>query len=271
MSTSANDSAGLYRRFEAIDIDALNDKAAMLQRTDNKYIMDAAVLEQALPALAPDFHILESGGLRAFRYENCYFDGPEWQSYFDHHQGRRKRAKIRMRKYVDAGLCFVEVKLKDKRGMTVKRRLPCDPAAFGSLDAAAIDHIQTAYREMYLGELPYSLSRTLDTRYSRVTLVAKRGGERMTIDGRLRFLANGKSKQIEDRCFLVETKSANRNGLADRILHGFHQHALKRCSKYCAGMVFLQPGLKHNNFRSIVRKLDQHAAETPAGAEAAIA
>src|SRR4051794_25119059 len=138
MSTFASDNAWLHRRFEATDIEALNDKAAMLQRVDQKYIMDAGVLEQVLPALAPDFHVLENGGLRAFSYENCYFDGPQWQSYFDHHQGRRKRAKVRMRRYVEAGLCYVEVKLKEKRGITVKRRLPCDPATFGALDAAAI-------------------------------------------------------------------------------------------------------------------------------------
>ena len=42
-----------------------------------------------------------------------------------------------MRKYIEADLCFVEIKLKDRRGMTVKRRLPCDAATFGFLDGAA--------------------------------------------------------------------------------------------------------------------------------------
>src|SRR5512147_3050420 len=110
MSISASDSAWLARRFEPTDMQALNEKAAMLQRLDNKYIVEAEVLADALPILTRHFDMLEIGGLRAFSYENCYFDGPRWESYFDHHRGRRRRAKVRMRKYLDAGLCFVEVK-----------------------------------------------------------------------------------------------------------------------------------------------------------------
>lgn len=255
MSISANDSARLARRFDAVGIDALNARAAMLQRLDNKYVVDAAVLERALPALADAFDMLEIGGLRAFAYETCYFDGPAWESYFDHHQGRRKRAKVRMRRYLDSGQCFAEIKLKDKRGITVKRRLPCEAVDFGFLDEAAHAHVRSAYRDMYREEFPHGLSRTLDTRYTRMSLVAKRGGERLTIDSGLRFLAEGRSRDIADRLFILETKSANGNGLADRILRGLHQHPVKHCSKYCAGMAFLHTGLKHNMFKQALRKL----------------
>src|SRR4051812_3774857 len=182
MSTSASGNSWLARPFDRIGIDALNDKAAMLQRVDNKYVVGAQVLEDALPMLTDAFEILDIGGVHAFSYENCYFDGPAWQSYFDHHQGRRKRAKIRMRRYVDSGLCFVEIKLKDRRGATVKRRYPCEAADFGALNDTAQAHVRAAYRDIYLDDLPYSLSRTLDTHYTRMTLVAKSGGERMTID-----------------------------------------------------------------------------------------
>jgi hypothetical protein len=254
MSISASDSISFWRQFDATDMDALNEKSAMLQRIDNKYIVDAAVLREVLPALVGEFDILEIGGRRAFTYENCYFDGPEWQSYFDHHQGRRKRAKVRMRRYVDTDLCFVEVKLKDKRGSTVKRRLPCNAADFGSLDEAAQAHVRSAYRDLYQGELPYSLSRTLDTAYTRVTLIAKGGGERMTIDSRLRFSIDGRSAGVGERLFIVETKSASGKGLADRILRNVHQHPVKHCSKYCTGMAFLHAGLKHNRFKSVLKR-----------------
>src|SRR3954464_3013377 len=106
MSISASDNALFSRQFAATDMDALNENAAMLQRIDNKYIVNAEVLDEALPIIIPRFDILEIAGLRTFSYENCYFDGPGWQSYFDHHQGRRRRAKVRMRKYVDTNLCF---------------------------------------------------------------------------------------------------------------------------------------------------------------------
>jgi hypothetical protein len=262
MSISASDSAWLCRQFDVTDMDALNARAAMLQRLDNKYIVDAEVLEQALPVLTRHFDMLEIGGLRAFSYENCYFDGPLLQSYFDHHQGRRKRSKVRMRKYTDTGLCFVEIKLKDKRGVTVKRRLPCDPMDFGSWSQAAQDHVNAAYRAMYQCDFPYALGRTIDTNYTRMTLVAKQGGERLTIDSRLHFLADGRSKVIGEHFFILETKSANGNGLADRILRRLHQHPVKHCSKYCTGLVFLRDGLKHNNFKSALRKFGRPANES---------
>lgn len=255
MSISASDSAWLGRQFAAIGMAALNASAEMLERLDNKYIVDAATIERALPLLCDAFDVLEIDGRRAFAYENCYFDGPGWQSYFDHHRGKRIRAKVRMRRYVEAGLCFVEVKLKDKRGITVKRRLACDPAAFGALDVAAQAHVEAAYRDLYGLAFPHGLGRSLDTLYTRTTLVAKAGGERLTIDSGIAFRADARSHAVDDRLFIVETKSVNGNGIADRILRALHQHPVPHCSKYCAGMALLRDGLKHNNFNAALRKL----------------
>jgi hypothetical protein len=232
----------------------LNARAEMLERIDSKYVVGAEILQDAADILWRHFDILEVEGRRSFSYENCYFDGPDWQSYFDHHQGRRTRAQVRMRKYVEAELCFVEVKLKDKRGITVKRRLPCDTDAFGILDPVAQDYVSAAYRDMYLRDFPYSLSRTLDTRYTRTTLVAKNGGERITIDSHLAFAADGCHRSIDDRFYILETKSLNGNGLADQILRAFRQHPVKHCSKYCTGMIAMHAGLKHNAFLPVLRK-----------------
>ena len=254
MSISANDSAWFDLGFDTIGMAAMTAKAEMLERFDNKYVVPAEVLQTASPILQRHFDVLEVDGRRRFSYENCYFDGPDWQSYFDHHQGRRKRCKIRMRRYLDAGLCFVEIKLKDKRGTTVKRRLPSAIEAFGHLDNAARDYVGVAYSEMYLRELPYSLSRTLDTHYDRMTLVAKAGSERMTIDSDLTFIADGNQRRLSDNCYIVETKSATGNGLADRILRNLGQHPVKHCSKYCTGMIVMHAGLKHNVFLPALRK-----------------
>jgi hypothetical protein len=108
---------------------------------------------------------------------------------------------------------------------------------------------------MYQADLPYNLLHPLDTSSTRVTLVAKRGGERLTIDNRLRFMLDGRSREIDGRLFILEAKSENGNGLADRVLRALHQHPVKHCSKYCADMALLQDGLKHNRFRAAVRRL----------------
>jgi hypothetical protein len=255
MSSIANTDTWLERAFDPISLATLNAKAAMLERLDNKYVVGVAVLRRAAAELAKHFDILEIDGCRKFTYETCYFDDADRQSYFDHHQGRRRRAKVRIRKYLEAGLCFIEVKLKDKRGATIKKRLSYDPGKFGALDEVALAYVHGAYFDQYRQDFPYDLSRVIDMRYVRMTLVAKEGGERITIDNEIRFFAPGSSHAVDDNHFILETKSANGNGVADRILRTLHQHPTKHCSKYCTGMAILNQGTRHNKFLPALRKL----------------
>ena len=262
MSTIANADGPLGRIFSPISLRQLNAKAAMLERLDNKYVVDAAVLRDAAAELARYFDILEIDGRQAFTYATCYFDDAGRRCYFDHHQGRRQRAKVRIRNYLDAGLCFVEVKLKDKRGVTVKKRLPYEPGRFGALDETALAYVRSAYHDQYREEFPCQLSRIIDMRYVRMTLVAKEGGERMTIDSSLRFFSPGSAHAVADDLFILETKSARGNGIADRVLRARHQHPVKHCSKYCTGIAILYPGTKHNKFLPALRKLGSAPAPT---------
>lgn len=255
MSIIANTDAWLEYGFQPISLAALNGKAAMLERLDNKYVVDATVLKHAAGALSEAFDMLEIDGLRAFTYETCYFDDANRRSYFDHHQGRRQRAKVRVRRYAEAGLCFLEVKLKDKRGITVKKRLNRDPEAFGVLDETALAYIDDVYQAQYGQPFSHTLTRVIDMRYRRMTLVAKQGGERMTIDCGLQFFTPDAQHTVDDGLFILETKSANGNGVADGILRALHQHPTKRCSKYCVGTALLNPGTKHNKFLPALRKL----------------
>jgi hypothetical protein len=241
--------------FAPIGLDALNAKAAMLERLDNKYVVRAPLLARALPDLVKAFDVLEIDGQRSFTYDTCYFDDAERRSYFDHHQGRRQRMKVRLRRYVEAGICFVEVKLKDKRGVTVKKRMPYDPAKFGTLDESALDHVRHSHRTLYGREFERPLEPVLAMRYRRVTLVARQGGERMTIDSALRFFGDESPLETESDIHIVETKSSHGNGLADAILRGLHQHPTNGCSKYCVGMSVTGAVEKFNRFLPALRKL----------------
>lgn len=255
MSIIAHADLLLERGFDPISLATLNARAEMLERLDNKYVVKRAVLQSAAAGLARHFDILEIAGRRAFAYETCYFDNHDRRSYFDHHQGRRRRVKVRIRKYLDAALCFVEVKLKDKRGVTVKKRLPYAPEKFGRLDEEALAFVHHVYRALYGECFPYELQRVIDMRYVRMTLVAKEGGERMTIDSRLRFYDLGSYYAVDDDQFILETKSARGNGIADRVLRMLHQHPTKHCSKYCAATALLNRDTKKNRFLPALRKL----------------
>ena len=241
--------------FAPIGLKQLEATAGMLERIDNKYVIGQNTLRLAIPQLADHFDILDIDGRRNFTYDTCYFDDPGCRSYFDHHQSRCRRIKVRMRKYVEAGLCFVEIKLKDKRGMTVKKRLKTDPRKFGVLDDDAEAFIRETYSAHYKREFPLAIERNLDMRYRRMTLVGKNGGERMTIDNGMRFFMSESEHAVDPWLFIIEAKSAKGNGAADKILRRLHQHPTKHVSKYCTGVATMREGTKHNNFRRALKKL----------------
>jgi VTC domain len=256
--TMAPNEQGLERltgAFEPISLEALNGKAAMLERLDNKYLVSSNVLLEASAAFARQFDVLEIDGRRAFTYDTCYFDDSACRSYHDHHQGRRRRIKVRVRRYVDARLCFVEVKLKDKRGITVKKRLRVDYEQYRRLGDEAIAHVERSHQDLYGEPFGRELDPVLEMSYRRITLVAKEGGERMTIDHGIRFLREDGTWDTSPDVFVVETKSANGNGVADAVLRAMHQHPTEGCSKYCTGMAATGAVQRINRFRPALRKL----------------
>jgi hypothetical protein len=240
--------------FAPLSLAALNAKAAMLERQDNKYILAADRLWPALDLFRQHFDMLDIDGRRAFTYATQYFDDAEQRAYYDHHQGRRKRGKVRVRSYVDAGFSYLEVKLKDIRDVTVKRRLRVDHG-MAALDGAAMAFVDTCFRDQYGTGFGRPLGAVIGMEYARMTLVAKEGGERMTIDTRLRFQSGSMVCDVSPDMFIVETKSARGNGIADKILRGLHLHPTRRCSKYCIAMAALGQVTQHNRFLPALRRL----------------
>lgn len=245
----------LIEPFESITLEALNEKAEMLERIDNKYVLHRPSLEKILPDLATQFDMLEIEHRRAFTYDTRYFDDPALSAYYEHHQGLRKGFKVRIRRYVDAGLCFLEVKVKGERGATVKHRLPHDPMNADRLSPEALEFARMTYKNHYDKPFTYDLQNALDVRYQRITLVAKEGGERMTIDTNLQFRDSGKALELGTDIFIVETKSALGRGFADKCLRAVHERPTKRCSKYCIGQAALGKVARFNHFLPTMRKL----------------
>ncbi|HMO06996.1 MAG TPA: polyphosphate polymerase domain-containing protein [Paracoccaceae bacterium] len=251
-------------RFRPVDLAALNAKAAMLERIDQKYVCSAERLAPAFADFADHFDMLEIGGLRAFTYDTRYFDSPDARAYHDHHQGRRKRCKVRVRHYVEAGQTWLEVKLKDRRAMTVKKRLRLERMV-DVLDARAMDFVATEWRALYETDFGPALAPVLDMTYRRLTLVARKGGERMTVDTGLSFDSGSGQVAVPGGTFVLETKSANGRGHADAILRCHHMQPTPRVSKYCVGMAATAQVSRRNRFLPALRRL---ALEGPAPGQA---
>jgi VTC domain len=178
--------ANSLARFFTTSLYDPNAKAAMLERLNNKYILPAARLRPAFEAFADLFDVLEISGKRAFTYATRYFENDDQRAYFDHHRGLRKRCMVRVRHYVDAGFSYLEVKLKDTRDVTVKKRLKVESPLM-ALDDRCLGFIETCYSDLYGKPFEQDRMPMIAMEYERITLVAREGGERTTIDTRLVF------------------------------------------------------------------------------------
>jgi hypothetical protein len=245
----------LLNSFSPISLRELNETAEMLSRIDNKYVVPRSALQGLVPALSTQFDILDINHRRAFTYDTRYFDDTQRSAYYEHHQGLRKGFKVRVRRYSDADLSFLEVKVKGKRGMTEKFRVPLDGNLVEQLSHEAMSFARETYNRQYGKPFEYNLKAALDIRYKRITLVAKKGGERMTIDTDLHFRTSNGSMALGTDVFVVEAKSALGRGFADIQLRRAKQRPTKKCSKYCIGMAAMGEVSRYNRFLPTMRKL----------------
>ena len=248
----------LIQDFQSISLDDTNRLARMLKRVDNKYVVKFDELAAFFAELHDGFAVLEIEGVRAFKYKSCYFDD-NYQCYYDHHQGKRLRFKVRTRHYIDSGDMFFEVKLKDKRGVTNKDRIPCKKFSSPKRGDANFSMMSKFYQKKYKKDFAFDLQPALYVNYKRCTLVSLSGGERITIDYCLSFdPLKGPSVKIGDDFIIVETKSGNGRGIADLLLKRAGIRQVKKCSKYCIGAILTGRISKFNNFRTILKRIREN-------------
>lgn len=234
-------------RLDRVSLAELDSAVPMRIREDRKHVVDVATLDTLMERLASTHKVLEVDGLRAFSYDSVYFDTPDLLTVRSHVQRRRRRFKCRSRLYVESDTCAFELKLKGKRGETVKHRMAYQPTEHGLLtpDARAFmaEHIEH--------DVP-DLAPVLRTTYTRTTLTGP--DERVTIDFGLSF----GTSSMRQGWAIVETKSKHGTGIAERELLRLRSRPLS-LSKYVLGT-----GLTHmpqipNDARQIARRYFSHA------------
>jgi len=255
------DLSGYVAGFEPISLPELERHAGLQARVDRKYIVDFETLERLLAELGDDYLALEIDGERLQQYDSVYFDTPELMGYRHHLQGRRKRFKCRTRLYGGTA-CFFDLKMKGRRGETVKRRLPLPPAAHGSLTAEATTFLKRELLHQYGFAAPARLLPILDTSFARLSLTHARRQERLTLDFGITFsgAGGGELYRIRPDHVLIEAKSPTGQGTVDRLLPRLGARPLSMCSKYCLGVALAHPGLPTNPYRPLLRR---HFDPTP--------
>lgn len=248
-----SDTPGWLADFAPIGLAEL-EAAALMDRSEYKFIFPLARLPELLLAVRGDYRVLNVGGQTVQGYLSRYFDTVDFGSYRAQHLGRERRHKLRWRLYRSTGVSFLEIKKREHRA-TRKTRVPAPHPRPGEqaefLAAHAID--------------PTVLRPVIDVECERITLVRTHPTpERLTLDLNLRLTSSATGEQHAfGNVVIAELKcpgalrATHFYGIARRL--GLHGGGM---SKFGVGCALLYPQLKHNLLLPQIRKLRQLQARS---------
>lgn len=246
-----------------IGLEELVERASLLARVDRKYVVPAATLPLLLAASPRSTRVLEIAGRRSFGYRSTYLDTPERHSYLLAGRRHRRRFKVRTRAYLDTGTCWLEVKTRAGRDLTVKERMEHHDAELAPLSQEGLRFVDERLAAGRLAPVAARLEPVLVTAYSRTTLFLPESASRVTVDTDLGWtsLVGPRHRDLDRPALaVVETKTGSTPSAFDRLLWS-RGHRPVQISKYGVGMAALHPELPHLKWH---RALDTHLhATTP--------
>ena len=237
------------------------ESVKLMNRIDTKYAVASTTLPAILAAAQDDYYVQEIDGRRIATYDTRYYDTDTLDMYIRHHDRQLVRQKIRVRQYVDSRLTFLEIKRKNNKGRTKKKRM----------EVPGLDILGTTLghtkREMWSVEdyiadksrYTWEMIRPrLQTLFKRITLVNKQKTERLTIDMDLQWnnLVTGIRKTYPDLVILELKRDGDTVSPMSEIMNTLRIRPFK-ISKYCIGTVLTTPGIKANRFKAKIRKIEK--------------
>lgn len=235
--------------FASISLEEMNG-VSLLKRVDTKFLTTNSELSKLLPLLYSEYQILEIGGNRLMNYSTLYFDTKDLRCYKEHHNGKAKRHKIRIRKYVESDICFLEIKEKQNTGVTNKVR--CSIEDFEtSLSTESKKFIEKATKK------DLELEPALHNYFQRFTLVNTQRSERVTIDTGLEYKTDSLTKQFKN-VVVIEVKQEKQN-IRTPIYSILKSNRIRTVSfsKYCMGVANIFSSVKSNKFKEMNLKINK--------------
>ena len=228
-------------KFETITLSEMDD-VKLMSRTDTKFVFNFLRLPEFLEKLSRFYKVLLIDENLIHDYKSLYFDTDDRKFYIEHHNRRVNRNKIRFREYVGSGLTFLEIKLKNNKGKTIKKRIKVDSIS------EEITKKQQRYIHKIIG-YPIEVSAKQWINFSRVTFVHKTQKERLTMDINLTF-NNKKDEGDLKNIVIAEVKQERMSRSSDFMRVAKEMSILPmRLSKYCMSTLSLNPKLKKNRFK----------------------
>ena len=228
----------------------------LMNRVDTKYLTDEATLLRILAAAdAAGYRVLVTEGMRISPYDSVYYDTAGLKMFYDHHNRRLVRQKVRTRSYVNSGDTYLEIKRKNNKGRTKKKRMGIPTVELMDFRA---DADACAYLAGHSWFTAPELFPVLETTFHRITLVNPAMTERLTIDTLLEFknFRTGKETSLQN-AVIIELKQ---DGRADSQMKGILLDLRVkpvRVSKYCIAVTLTDPSAKSGRFKGKVRRIEK--------------
>lgn len=223
----------------------------LMNRTDTKYVISLEQLTRLLHFAREFYKVQQTNGERLIAYQTTYFDTPDWQMLRAHTTGRKTRQKIRVRTYIGSELTFVEVKNKNNKGRTKKKRIEVTSDCHLSLNANASHYVSThSHYQISL------LSPAVRNEFKRITLVNNEMTERLTIDLDLSLInCRSLTEQHLSHTVIVEVKRDGRQH--SHIVDWLNQEHIRKhgFSKYCYGALLTDGSLPIGMMKKKMRQL----------------
>lgn len=240
------------------------ESVKLMNRIDTKFAVPLSLLPAILDAAQKDYYAQEIDGKRIATYDTMYYDTESLDMYVRHHDKQLVRQKIRVRQYVESQLTFLEIKRKNNKGRTKKKRIAVpgfdiQGSTFGESkkELWSVEDFIAAKSRYQWSELSPHLS----TKFHRITLVNKAKTERLTIDMDLLWtnVVSGEKKTFNDLVIIELKRDGDVPSHMTDIMLDLRVHPFK-ISKYCIGIALTTPDIKKNRFKNKIRTIEKMLA-----------
>ena len=239
----------LLKKFQPVTLHDIAE-VNLMDRNESKYILHAKDLPLFLENLPEDLKILHINEECISNYKTEYFDTIQSTMYLDHHRGKLNRYKIRLRTYTNTQMAFLEIKHKNNKGKTQKKRT-ATPVGTNLV-------CETGIHDFIKNNSPFSvghLHTQIITHYKRITLIDVNNKIRLTIDTQIEFKDKDNQFEMNNLCILeIKKESSAPTHIEKQIRNmGYKKFSI---SKYCLAMAYLK-NLKKNRFKLKINQLEK--------------
>lgn len=245
----------LMEGFAPVSLEEM-DSVKLMNRIDSKYLTDEAVLVSILEdAKKAGYRALETDGAKINPYDSLYYDTDGLNMYYAHRNGKLVRQKVRTRTYLTTGITFLEIKRKNNKGRTKKKRIGIPFSDFADYSQ---NKDATGYLAKHSDYTIDDLSPVVETLFNRITLVNPEKTERLTIDTCLNFRNHRTDKEASLKdAVIIELKQDGRAASQMKNILMEHRVKPRRVSKYCVAVTMTDPGVRPGRFKQKVHIIEK--------------